>query len=228
MSAHSTDDESLVSETNKLTVLQKDIDDLSSRLTGVILNNSVLNKRLNELTDEYYSLYEKLDELDMYIVNLDQYSRRNNIELRNIPENITSLETHVINVLASIDITVNSYDIVAVHRLGKPNKNYTRSVIVRFVNRKFAYSALEKSKKLNKSNNKEYKRIFITENLCPTNRNIFNHLYKLKKESKINNVWTFNGSVFFKLTDNKNERSKKIKYIDEIDEYIEVNEDDEF
>ena len=101
-------------------------------------------------------------------------------------------------------------------------------MIVRFVNRKFAYSALEKSKNLNKSNNKEYKRIFITENLCPTNRIIFNHLYKLKKESKINNVWTVNGSVFFKLTDNKNERSKKINYIDEIDEHIEVNEDDEY
>ena len=121
-----------------------------------------------------------------------------------------------------------THDIVAVHRLGKPNKNYTRSVIVRFVNRKFAYSALENCKNLHKSKDINYKRIFITENLCPTSRNIFNHLYKLKKDSKINNVWSYNGSVYFKLTNEKNERSKKITFIDEIDEYIEYNEDDEF
>ena len=82
--------------------------------------------------------------------DIDQYSRRNNVEFRNIPESIGNhdIEKHIIKVLGSIGVVVESYDIVAIHRLGKTTTNKNRSVIVRFLNRKHAYSCLKNSKKL--------------------------------------------------------------------------------
>ena len=168
---------------DRLSILEKELGELSKRLTGFILNNKILKKRVSDLTEENNVIYDNFYELEKYVSEIDQYSRRNNVEFRNIPENIgiNDIETHIIKVLSSIGVVVQSYDIVAVHRLGKSTVNKNRSVIVRFLNRKHAYSCLKNSEKLSTSPNASMKKIFITENLCPSNKNLFNYLYKLKK-----------------------------------------------
>ena len=177
---------------------------------------------MGELTEENNEIYDKFYELEKYICDIDQYSRRNNVEFRNIPESIGNhdIEKHIIKVLGSIGGVVESYDIVAIHRLGKTTTNKNRSVIVRFLNRKHAYSCLKNSKKLSLSSNPSMKKIFITENLCPSNKNLFNYLYKLKKESKIKSVWSFNGIVYFKLSDDTNERPIKLQHVEEVEDYL--------
>ena len=49
---------------------------------------------------------------------LKQYSRRENIEFNNIPESVDqrNMWSHLFDVLASVDVRLESYDIVAVHR----------------------------------------------------------------------------------------------------------------
>ena len=78
------------------------------------------------------------------ITNQDIYSRRNNIEICNVPENIPEedLEEYVLKLLKSIGIDIGSYDLVAVHRMGR-RTNTLRNVIVRFLNRKDAYRSLK-------------------------------------------------------------------------------------
>ena len=98
--------------------------------------------------------------------------------------------------LKSTNMDISSYDIVAVHRLGKKT-NRTRNVIVRFLNRKDAYKTLKLNQKLKSI--PQYKKIYITENLCPINKKIFNALYKLKKSEVIIAVWSFNGNVYYKI-----------------------------
>ena len=111
------------------------------------------------------------------------------------------LEGHVIKVLGSIGMQIVSYDLVAIHRIGKlPNKD--RKVIVRFINRKHAYTSKKNSKKLK---NTEYRNIFISENLCPEYRRIFNMLYKFKKLGHIYNVWSYNGHVYFRISESSDE-----------------------
>ena len=107
-------------------------------------------------------------------------------ELQNIPESVEQkdLESFLLDLFKSSNLVVSSCDLVAVQRLGKYSPIKSRNVIVRFLNRSKAYFCLKNTKDLNKSSNNVYKRIFITENLCPTNRAIFNCLYKLKKEEK--------------------------------------------
>ena len=118
--------------------------------------------------------------------------------------------------LDSIDIKLQSYDLVAVHRIGKFISGKNRSVIVRFINRKNAYYCLRNSKKLAGSSNHEYKKLFIIENLCYWNKKIFNYLYRLKKENKIRSVWSYNGSVFYKMSDSEDEIAVRAYHIDDI------------
>ena len=127
----------------------------------------------------------------------------------------------MLNLLKSIDVDIASYDLVAVHRLGQRSPQKTRTVIVRFVNHKSAYSFLYNAKFLNKSLNLTYKKIFITENSCPTNKKLFNRLYKLKKEKRLHNVWSHQGHVFFKFSDSRDEHPLQIKHQEDIDFYFE-------
>ena len=166
-------------------------------------------------------MYDKFYELEKYICDLDQYSRRNNVEFLNIHESIgnNDIEKYIIKVLGSIGVEVECYNIIAVHRSGRFTANKNRSVIVRFLNRKNAYSCLNSSKKLSVSSNAAMKKIFITENLCPSNKNLFNYLYKLKKEYKIKRVWLYISIVYFKLSDNTNECP-----LDEVEDYLVATE----
>ena len=144
-------------------------------------------------------LKSEKDKLEQELNNLNAYSRRNNIEIRNIPEIVKddALEDHCLKVFKLLNLDVTSYDIVAVHRTGKFSRGRNRPVIIRFVNRKHAYHALDNANHLFYT---IYKKYFITENLCPTYRNTFNILYKGKKKGTISDVWSYNGIVYAKMT----------------------------
>lgn len=172
---------------------------LEKKIEDLIKVVSLLDKKNFMLENLVSDLAKKNDENEKYIRSQDVYSRRNNVEFCNIPENVSDdrLEEHIIKILKSINVDINSYDIVAVHRIGKKLNNRSRNVIIRFVNRKDAYRCLKLRYRL--KNSTSYKRIFITENLCPTNKRIFNALYKLKKSEVIHAVWSYNGNIFYKI-----------------------------
>ena len=81
---------------------------------------------------------------------LAQYVRRNNAIFSGIPESVSEdvLEESVIPVLADIDVLVESQDIEARHRFGKPERDKSQKTTVRFVNRKNCKKALLKKKLL--------------------------------------------------------------------------------
>ena len=64
----------------------------------------------------------KIIDLEIQNINVDQYSRRNNIE---IPKSAgdNQLEEKVIDILKVIDVNITSNEIEACHRLGKKKKN---------------------------------------------------------------------------------------------------------
>ena len=70
---------------------------------------------------------------------LEQYDRRNNIEVSGIPDSVgdNNLEEKVISVFANVGIDVKFNNIEACHRIGK-SRNSSKKTIVRFTNRKFA------------------------------------------------------------------------------------------
>ena len=122
----------------------------NSALMGVIKQ---LWTKVQEITSEVKLLKKEKDELVNVVNDLNAYNRRRNIELRNIPEKIKEdeLEEYCLDILNEMKIDLSSYEIVACHRLGKYQRNITRSVIMRFTNRKYAYDALYYQSSLKKS-----------------------------------------------------------------------------
>ena len=141
-------------------------------LVAVKNDNTYLKLNIEELTLSGDDIYDNIYDLEINLNELNQYTRRENIELQNIPESVEQedLENFVLDLFKSINLEVSSYDFVAMHWIGKYYPIKSRNVIVRFLNRSKAYFCLKNAKDLNKSSNKIYKRIFITENLCPTQK----------------------------------------------------------
>ena len=72
---------------------------------------------------------------------LEQYSRRECIEIAGIPSSITNDLTRFVN-FQEFDVVLDAMNIVACHRLGKTNR-----VIVKLVNRKHSQYILEEKYK---------------------------------------------------------------------------------
>ena len=80
---------------------------------------------------------------------LEQYGRRNNIEVSGIPDSVEDncLEEKNISLFTSIGIDVKSSDIEACHKIGK-SRSSSKKTIVRFTNKKFSKQVLYNRKKL--------------------------------------------------------------------------------
>ena len=80
---------------------------------------------------------------------LEQYGRRNNIEITGIPDTVqdNELESKVTVIFDAIGVEANSADFEDCHRVRKSKKN-SKKVIARFVNRKVVKNALYKRKQL--------------------------------------------------------------------------------
>ena len=129
-------------------ILQQEINKINEILNLVIFNNRNLKKDIDELTVENNNLYDLLYDMEIKTDSMNQYSRCNNIEICNIPEKIAqrNLEQYVLKMLeSSSGINLVSYDLVVVHRVGKLLTGKNRNVIVRFLNRKNAYTSSSSS-----------------------------------------------------------------------------------
>ena len=186
-----------------LSALSKVESNLMQNITN--LKDEVINLKdiiIKNLQDENKHLKIKVNVLENKIIdleiesnNVDQYSRRNNVEMSEIPHSVSEeqLEEKVVDILKAIDVNITRNEIEACHRLGNKKKN----VIVWVINRKHCLKALQNKKKL-KSIDKNAKGIpnanlFISENLTPANSKLALNCQKLKRDGEIEKCYTING-----------------------------------
>ena len=103
-----------------IAVLEKEVNLIKANYQKLLINNKTLQNEYEKVTLANKDLQDSLYSLEVEVSNCDQYSRRENIELLNIPESIPQkdLEAHVIEVLKFIKLdNLCSYNIVAVNRL---------------------------------------------------------------------------------------------------------------
>ena len=89
----------------------------------IIKNLQNENKRLN---DEVSQLKEKIISIESKSNSVEQYGRRNNMEINGIPNSISDdhLESNAINVLSNAtNVHVTADNIGACHRIGKSTEN---------------------------------------------------------------------------------------------------------
>ena len=98
----------------------------------------------------------RVTELEKQQVKVEQCSRRNNVEISGISNEVSdeNLEKKKIDICKESGIDLNPYDIEACHRLpsGRVNTSNSKRVIVKFVNRKHSDVSFKK-KSINSSRN---------------------------------------------------------------------------
>ena len=158
---------------------------------------------LEEQLEYIYSLEEDLN-------RLNQYGRRENVEIQGIPAYVSDsmLEHEVLKILHSIGLTrIDHFGIVACHRIGRKDVNGNRNTLIRFLNRKDAIATLMNKKKVYLCKELGYSNLNFIENLCPAYRSIFDELVELKKEGCIQKVWTYNGQIKYLETVDEQEKT---------------------
>ena len=90
--------------------LQNSSTDLIEQLTSRIIN---LESSLNEFKTRFTQAEDRLFYLENDLIKLQQYSRRENIEIIGIPDSVQqiNLEKTVIGILQRIGVKISSYHI---------------------------------------------------------------------------------------------------------------------
>ena len=150
---------------------------------------------------------------------LELHGRRNSLEITGITGNVEdqNLEEKVIKTLNRIDINVSSQDIEACHRIGK-SKNFSKTTMVRFVNRQKCKNPLVNRNRLKNTDRtsiglENLHSIFVNENFTPTNNKISFHCRELKRNGRIDKTYSRDCIVQIVSKDIGNGKKIKIMHI---------------
>ena len=159
----------------------------------IIKNLQVENQRLRNKVN---NLEKKVISLEENSNSFEQYGRRKDLEITGIPDDVEdqNLEEKVIEILDKMDVNVSSKDIEDCHQIAK-SKNFSKTTIVRFVNRKYTKKPLVNRKGLKNIDRtsvglQKSHSIFINENLTPTNSKIVFHCRELKRNGRIDKTYS--------------------------------------
>ena len=193
--------------------------------------NKKLLKRLKKLEQRCDETDERMYQNEIDINKLNQYSRRENIEIVGIPNNIRqeNLENYVINIIKELGVECSSYDIAACHRLNSKDSDGNKNTIVRFLCRKKVNAILSNKKKLSNIDIKarfQNRNLYIMENLSPMNRKTLDSCNYLKKKKLIASCWSFNGQINIKYTNDEDEKPTKLNHFEDI--FYEIDNADNF
>ena len=154
-----------------------------------------------------------LQNLQVSLDNLEQYSRKSSLEFHGIPDNIEMPPDQIICKIAQeIGIQLEENDIEISHRI-KRNKG-EKPILARFVNYKkkaklykarvnlkgVTVQSLFPGAVLVTSAMERPNRIFINENLTPYRKEMMFRAVEKRRNEKIQSCWSLDGKIFIKTS----------------------------
>ena len=105
----------------KLSIIDSKFDELKQENEVLKSKLSVAEKTSLTISASYKNINEKDIEMERNMHRMEQYSRRECIEIVGIPSSITNdlLEEHVLLIFEKLGVVLETMDIVACHRMGK-------------------------------------------------------------------------------------------------------------
>ena len=179
-------------------------------MNSIKVRNKKLTEDINFLNDQFY-------DMDVRLIDTEQYGRRHNLIISGIPESVKQihLEKTVLNIIATIGFSLSSYEVVGCHRLKKSsNSKFPAKTIIRFTNRKVVEFCIKNRDRLLEAKDKLRMNLRFYENLCESNERVFNWCRELQKYDMIDEFYTRNG--FIKIIINKGDRPIKIIHPDDL------------
>ena len=140
---------------------------------------------------------------------LEQYTRKNSLEIEGIPENVCNDEDAVLKVAEILNIDVKREDIDICHRI---KRKKSRPIIARFVSHKVKRALYKQRVRLKNISFSQLfpsasaaarassNRIFINENLTSHRRNLVRIANERKEDGLLKGVWTVDGKIFVKTS----------------------------
>ena len=174
-----------------------EISQLSTSVNNLMTENGKISSQLMVVSNVNTRLVTRVTELEKQQAKKEQYSRRNNVEISGISNEVSdeNLEKKVIDICKESGIDLNPCDIDACHRppSGCVNTSNTKHVIVKFVNRKHSEAMLRLKKSINSCSN-----IYITNSLCPYYRLLWGKCKDLQRKGLISQVFCLGAVVTLK------------------------------
>lgn len=181
-----------------ITGLQNDLreyQDQQKAISGDLVKLTADNAKLK---NEVERLSEKNSYLENGLHDLQQYSRRNNLEISGLAEcrDSNEEETRLLEFFQELGVSIHTEDIEACHRVPTKQKDRKKPLIVRFINRckrDEVYAARKQIKGRN---------IFVNEHVSPHNRCLYTLALEVKRKSGFRYLWTNNGTPCLRKSDN--------------------------
>lgn len=162
-------------------------------------------KKFSDLETENITLKKTVQSLESRVEDLEQYSRRNCVELQGIPEtkeeSVTEIVKQVGNVLG-MELTETMMD--ACHRLGKKNEERgPRAIIVKFVRRIDKETFMKRRREKRDLSTRHMglptdTPVYVNESLSPSRRRLLGQVRRLRKERGYKYLWLRGGSILLR------------------------------
>jgi len=180
-----------------------------------------LEKQLTKTSKYVKEHADELQDIQVNLDNLEQYSRKNSLEFHGIPDEVNIPTDQVVCKIAqAIGVEIQEDDIEISHRIGR--KRGDKPVLAKFVSHKVKskiYKARTNLKAVSvqslfpgssvssvRGTTARPKGIFINENLTPYRKEMMGLAVEKRHDGKINKVWTLDGKIFIKTTPTGNPR----------------------
>lgn len=158
-----------------------------------------------ELSCHCAALEQKSRDLEMRLVQTEQYSRNMNTEIQGDQENEDEDVTVILSKLSdSVKEPITNLDVEAAHRV--PTRTSGKSnIVVRFKSKAKRDAMLQKSKKMRLTaedvglDSKDP--VYVNEHLTPENKKLLGAAIAKKKQIDWKHVWTRNGAIYARQTD---------------------------
>ena len=218
---------------SSLDFISKGFEDIKSCINNLEKQNKALIKQNKNLSNDVDKLQKELADLRSQVDEQEQYTRRECLELRGVPETAReNTDEIVLSVASLLNIGISQQDISVSHRLPKregrlgdqaaatSGRAQPPAIIVKFTNRNARdrlFKARSGLKNFDISNiglgRYGNDKIFIQESLTSTKKKLFQKALKFRKEFQFKFIWSQYGVIFLR----KHENSRAIRIVSDQD-----------
>lgn len=164
----------------------------------------IFKEEIENLKKENTVLKNKNKELEMRLVDCEQYSRKNCVEIHGIPVTPNENVVHIVKKVGeALDVNIQETMIDNCHRLGRRNDGGAPGIIVKFVRRLDVEEVLKKRRVKRNLSTRHMGMssdcpVYINESLCPMKRTLYGRVRALKREKGFKYLWLRGGKILIR------------------------------
>ncbi|XP_044172420.1 uncharacterized protein LOC122956798 [Acropora millepora] len=194
--------------TESIEEVKKSASFISSQYDSLLQENKSLKVEVRKTTNELNHLKEEFN-------NLEQYSRRDCLEIRGVPvQRDEDTNALVVDIGRRMGVEMKKDYISTSHRLPIMNRGCEASsrppsIIVKFVCRDVTDKFFKAKKQLFRVSSRDLgfsrvaeQKIFIAESLAQRNKKLFADCLKAKYDLNFKYIWTSSGKILLRKNDN--------------------------